>query len=218
MAIMGNGPLSGISGRVGHLVFFQRNGKTFVKEYKKRAKAETPGALEAQEKFKRMMQFLNPARSIIGLIYKGHHSKIKNFSEVFAENRKRAIYGSYDDIHIDYSKIIISIGDLSAGEQVLASLTSPEILEISWKNVRGKLGSKFDDDAFIACFCEESRDWMCKTQITKRRNESYRLNVESFLERTIHVYFGFTSDFFSMNSDSLYLGKYLIDSSSSSHI
>ncbi len=71
------------------------------------------------------MQFLNPARSIIGLIYKGNHSKIKNFSEVFAENRKKAIYGGYDNITIDYSKIVISIGDLSAGEQVLASLTSP---------------------------------------------------------------------------------------------
>ncbi len=88
MAIMGNGPLSGITGRLGDFVFFRRNGKTFIKEYKKR-KAETPGALEVQEKFKRMMQFLNPARSIIGLIYKGNHSNIKNFSEVFAETQRK---------------------------------------------------------------------------------------------------------------------------------
>ncbi len=36
MAIMGNGPLSGISGPSRRFCLFSRNGKTFVKEYKKR--------------------------------------------------------------------------------------------------------------------------------------------------------------------------------------
>ena len=68
------------------------------------------------------------------------------------------------------------------------------------------MAAKAGDDAFLACFCEETKSWICKTELAKRKTGNCNLDVGVFQGKQVHVYFGFVSQARKLNSDSRYLG------------
>ncbi len=68
MAISTNPLMQGMSGRVGNLIFRNLNGKTYMCLYNPKRKKSSPVMKMHQEKFKMVMQHLNPIRSFINQV------------------------------------------------------------------------------------------------------------------------------------------------------
>ena len=205
MALVNNPFLKGASGRIGNLVFFSRNGKTFVKLFQKNRKSDSPAVKTHQEKFKMMMQFLHPLRPFIRGLHVGTAPARAHFNQIFSENLG-AIAGIYPDLSISYSKLMISKGVLANGTDVTASSPARGKLEVKWKNKRRQTLAKAEDGAFLVCFEEESKKWIFRTGLASRKTGVCSLEEPGLQGKAVHVYFGFSSPLKAFHSDSRYLG------------
>ena len=205
MAKINSSILNGLSGKIGDLVFFIRNGKTFVKLLQKKRKIDSQKQQTHQEKFRMLLQFLNPLRPFIHQVNKEPVPGTTSFNRIFSQNLRTAIFGDYPDIAIDYSKLILSRGNLPNGIQVSCGSSCRGSLAITWRNNYGK--AKAQDHAFAACYCEELNIWLSGTELALRKSRTCFFNMDAFQGRSVHVYFGFSSTIRALSSDSLYLGK-----------
>ena len=124
MARVINPLLNGMSGKMGNLLFRTVNGKTFVQPYKKIDKTPSKAMSKHREKFRIMMKFLNPLRSLIKEVNINPADPRRRFDEIFSENLRFAVKGEYPDLEIDYPKLVLSLGLTTVGKQV--TMSSPE--------------------------------------------------------------------------------------------
>jgi Family of unknown function (DUF6266) len=206
MSLNTNILFEGMSGRIGNLIYRNRNGKTFVHAYNPGPRKSHPNMIKQQKKFKVMMEFQNLIRSFINQVNPKPHGKIP-FYQIFSENIRNAIIGDEMNPQIEYAKVKLSLGSASQATQVeVKSLSKGELL-INWDGTQSKLISSVDDIAFVACFCEDLRSWRYQTNLGLRKNKTKTFRVAEFTGKEVHVYFGFFSSRLEQCSDSVYLGK-----------
>ena len=171
MAKIKNGALGTTSGKLAHLVFFEKGGKTFVRlAPKKKQGTGTNKQVEARKKFALMKSFLSKTN---GFIQKGFTSdspkKITVATiEAFRVNLKNAFKGKGETLQIDYEKIVLTRGKLSAPSDLRVVLKGNE-LQLNWIVTNYDKSNRPEDRLSVLVFSLKNElllqfDWIARRE------------------------------------------------------
>jgi hypothetical protein len=206
MAKLLNGINGPFSGKVGTVVGYLLNGEAIMRSLpRKRSGGPTPAQIQQQAKFALMHKFLRTLLSFLNVTYSSLAVRMTGFSKAFSYNVKNAITGVHPELRIDYSKVLVSQGDL---QNVLSpEVTASEgILTFSWANNSGMGSARSTDQAFVAVYSEELNKWIYELNPAARKAGSCTVDASKMKGREVQTYIGFISNDGKDATDSLYTG------------
>lgn len=209
MGILTNGPHGAVTGRVDNLVYYVLNGKNVVRKIGKCSKQPTLPQLrtreitkQSSELFQRMLDFLNVGFGIAAL------GTDKNaFNLAIQANKSKMFKGTYPNLEIDYSQLIVSSGFLKPGEE-LSSSASEEGISFNWKTDPKMAWAESTDQAMLLAYFPGQKKVVYKLFGNSRivGNDSLVL-PPSLLGRYAETYVCYISADRKQISDSLYTGS-----------
>jgi hypothetical protein len=134
MGTLDNGPFGHLNGRVGNLVSYTLKGKNVVRVAGKSAKPPTLAKLANYQRMKVVNAFLKPILAFLNLGFaKAVEDTDRNpYNEAVSFNKKYALQGVYPNISMDYSKALVSKGDLPPAVSPAVNILSNGI-EFTWE-------------------------------------------------------------------------------------
>jgi len=149
------GPFIGTAGPVvgatWHGIPYMRT-KSKKKKKKKRIKSILTMANEARFKFGN--NWLIPFHPYIIVGFGNFPIDKPPISMAFSMNYREAVIGTYPDFDIEYSKVVLSVGDLPGLDQLVMALIEPDQVELSWMQSTSPLTS-FDDQIILVLYNKE---------------------------------------------------------------
>ena len=200
-----NGINGAITGTVGPSVFYKMYGKNYVRalpdEKKVKVKA-TPARLRQQQRLSLVTAFLKPFKDLVKITFASVTKGRAPYHTAQSLNMKNCIIGdTYPDQEIDYSKTLLSAGNLELPKQCSVKRKGTGLL-FEWDD--------FDDigtDTLVVAYLDHTQSWSKYhfTGIAKYENSFY---WEAHInEEPIRVWMAFRSHNQQDMSNSVYLGK-----------
>lgn len=155
MAITNNS-FGDFHGKLGNLVSYKLNGKTVVRHIGKSKKAPTPAQLAVRQKMALVINFLRPALAFVnaGFELETAGTDKNPHNAAVSYNVKNAMQGSYPDMSVDYTKVLVSKGPLEPALTPAISLTG-SLSTFTWAvNADMDWGIK-KDRAMLLVYCPE---------------------------------------------------------------
>lgn len=208
MGTIEKGYMGGFKGIMGTAVGSKWKGKSVIKSRPpaKRTKPSTTLQLQQQAKFKLLIAFLKPIRTLLNLTLKKPAGGDMSGHNVAFSINKDAITGLYPAFSIDYTKVLLSQGSLENSDAATAASTATGKLVFTWTDDSDGENTLISDTAFVAAYCEEKKRWVQKQQIATRNAGTCTLDVSAFSGKPAQTYIGFMSADRRKISDSLYTG------------
>lgn len=133
MARLPKGLFGGFSGKLGDLVGYSLNGRDMVRTIGKSTKPPTVKQLAVRQKIAILNRELS---AMLAVINAGFELAVKGtdknpFNEAVSYNFKHACAGSYPNISIDYSRLLVSKGSLPPAFEPKVNIL-PGGLEFTW--------------------------------------------------------------------------------------
>lgn len=158
MAKLPKGIFGPLSGKIGPVVGATWNGQPYLRQVprlKKRKKLiKSPAQLANETKFKFVNQWLVPFHPFVDTGFKNLPEGKTALGTAFSINYHQAVIGTYPDFAIDYTRVVISAGDLPMLNQPVMNLISPDKIEIKWQLNTSRHAS-FDDQLMLALYCPD---------------------------------------------------------------
>jgi hypothetical protein len=157
MARFKNSILGGLSGKIGPLVTYIRNGTQVVRSLPKPNDPKTEKQLAHRMKFKLVNQGLSPLNSAIK---QGYRNKRDAYRTLVGKAYHEAIAGEYPDFRLDYGKIKIAEGKLQLPANIRMEKGDGEhTVVFSWDTqiVKPSDGSRNDDRVNIVYLSGDRR-------------------------------------------------------------
>ena len=153
MAKLRHGILGPLTGKIGPVVAVLRNKKVYIRALPKKSnKPRTEKQIASQEKFKLVHQVIRPLKPYLCEGFK-HLVFYKTAMDLaFTLNYHRAVLGTYPDLQVDYSQLVIAEGRLLPLKDPLMVLAPGNQLKISWA-VEWRPYSKYDDQVMLVLYC-----------------------------------------------------------------
>jgi hypothetical protein len=213
MAIIPQGITGPFIGRVGPVVGYISRGKSVMRGRPNVSKSRKPSPLQRQQhaKFSLMNKFLGPIIPFLNETKKTVDIDLTGYNKAFSYNVKNAIAGTYPDLIIDYSMVLLTRGDLPNIKSFQAKSQSTGQITFNWTDNSGTGLARPDDKAFLAVCCPAINQWICELNLTERSAGNCIFNVTLFSGRTVQIYMGFLSSDGKEVSDSLYMGSAQIE-------
>lgn len=134
MGTLNNGPFGHMNGRVGNLVSYTLKGKNVVRAVGKSAEPPSLAKLANYQRMKVVNEFLKPMLAFLNLGFaKVVEDTDRNpYNEAVSYNKRYALQGVYPNITMDYSKAMVSKGDLPPALSPALNVL-PDGLEFTWE-------------------------------------------------------------------------------------
>lgn len=199
----------GLSGTLGDRVYYQRNGISYSRSKQvSRKNTSTPAQLTQRAKFSLVLKFLQPLKEFISI---GFRSKAKNMSEfnyAMSFLFKNALTGEYPDFSIDYSKVLLSIGNVGKAFEPGIALASACQIEFTWQIDMEAYNYFLNDIAMVMVYNPAKQDAVIIT------NGNYRISMRQLVTLPlvyagdeVVCYLAFQDYNGKKVSDSQYLGR-----------
>ncbi|MFW6020432.1 MAG: DUF6266 family protein [Bacteroidales bacterium] len=208
MARANKGLLGGLSGRISNLVAGSWKGINYIRS---RPSAfhdpKTKAQIQQRNRFKLVLEFIRPVKDFIKLSFRQYAINMTEYNKAMSWNMKNAIAGVPPDLHLDYSVVLLSHGDLTPPKNAQYTLTSNMALSVQWDDNSGQGSAKPTDYALLAAYNENKQHAVWIANGPTRKNKAALLQLPSdYQGDTIHVYFAFARRDYTISSDSIYLG------------
>lgn len=207
MGSLNNGPFSSFNGKIGNLVSYTLNGKNVVRTIGALTKPPTPAQLANQMRMGVVNAFLKP---ITGFINSGFEfvaaGTTKNpYNEAVSYNKKNAVQGDYPEISIDYSKALVSMGELSPALNPGIAIM-PEGIEFTWDLAPAAPSRSKTDRTMLLLFFPDQAEaiYILSGAQRKERRDAVELTAE-YLARRIEAYIAFVAADRKSVSDSVWV-------------
>jgi hypothetical protein len=212
MALVVSGPMVGFSGTVdGYTYSQQPNGTTVVKKKNsKSSKAPTLGQLAVRADTTIFNQLMEPLKTFVKVGYEQEAKRsFKNPYNMMVKHCKTAcIEGVYPNRQVNYSKVLITKGELPMPKKVGVKMTAKG-LAFNWSTeLLPKITHQSDQVMMLAYFPElkETRYMTAGAQRLVGRDLLPLEGIENGY--TAEVYISFTSDDRIAIADSIHLGQF----------
>lgn len=167
----------GLSGKIGPVVTYVRNGTQVVRSLPKPNDPKTEKQLAHRMKFKLVNQGLSPLNSAIK---QGYRNKRDAYRTLVGKVYHEAIAGEYPDFRLDYSKIKIAEGKLQLPTNIgMEKGDGEHTVVFSWDTqiVKPSDGSRSNDRVNIVFLSEDRRGTGQLPGSAKRADGSATLNL-----------------------------------------
>lgn len=208
MAKIKKGILGGISGSVGNIVGFQRQGNDYIRT--KPANVRNPNT-EAQQKqrlrFRLIVAFLKSVKPFIKVGFKYSGVKGGPFSVAMSVNVKEAIGGDFPDYAIDPQKLVLSQGSLYGANVSALDMSTAGSATITWVSDTSTAESSGNDSAMVLLYNTAKGEVAYRISGSLRSDETVTLPVPGgWSGDDIAGFLAFRAEDEASVSDSIYLG------------
>lgn len=204
---MAKGSIFGkLSGKIGNVVVFERNGVQVVRSNPKQKDPETPAQLAHRTKFSLINKGLSPLCKIINV---GYRNSEKNYRKLVGEAYHNAVIGEYPDFKLDYSRVQIAEGKLQLPANVaIKTEEGSNTVALSWDPIIAERSQPGRESDLVNIVCLNS-DCLTEehTYNAARRSEgktTFELPVGWKL-KDLNFWLFLSSYDLSENSNSMYL-------------
>jgi Family of unknown function (DUF6266) len=206
-----NGPFSG---KVGTAVGYMWNDVAVIRARPgKRRKPFSDKELNQQARFALMNQLLIPVKDLLNISFTHLAYRMNGFNKGFSYNVKTAILGFSPDLSIDYSRVLLSRGDLTKAESATVTALSPLTLQFNWIDDSGLGNARTTDQVFVAVCSTEKNRWFYRLNVATRSAGAVTLDLKKlildpspFTGKPLQTYIGFLAADGKDASDSVYTG------------
>ncbi|TRX72072.1 DUF6266 family protein [Carboxylicivirga sp. M1479] len=144
MARIDNPLFKGLKGKIGGLIFYERDGQTFVRSKPDGIKdAKTPLQLNQRKKMELVNDFLRPFKRLLKRTFVDPQSEKRAYNLAKSYNLLNGTSGFADEMEINYQTALLCKGPLVKPQQVGGEKGVNGIV-IKWKYVKGE-GSPYDN-------------------------------------------------------------------------
>ncbi|MEX2344759.1 MAG: DUF6266 family protein [Balneolaceae bacterium] len=209
MAKLNSGILGGISGTVGNVVGGRWRGIDYIRS--KPASVKNPNTEAQQEqrmRFRLTMSLLKKIRPYVSAGFQNGNRQQTAMNAAMSVNVREAIGGTFPNLEIDPSKLVVSVGDLAGSAQAELDVSVAETATVTWLNEAGT-GNASDDDAVMALlYNKEKDDVIYKLHGASREDETLSITIpSSWSGDTVAGYITFRSETDRNVSNGIFLGE-----------
>ena len=206
-----NGIFGGFHGRIGNLVGYTLKGKHIIRKIGISTKPLTPARKANCQKMKVVNEILSPSLPVIraGFRLAVAGTDRNEYNEAVSYNKLNALQGEYPNISLDYTKVLVSMGDLPvAVNPVINQNADGSEMEFNW-DVPADLSYQYDNDRAMLMIYFPALKVSCYHLIGSKRAEgkdSIRIDAAHAGER-MEAYISFIKDDGKAVSNSVYAGS-----------
>lgn len=208
MALSFNGPHGPLKGKIGNLVFYLLNGQPVVRTIgdpgkpSKNQKGNQQAMSVTMKAVKSMKDFINSSFELEA------RGTIRNpFNLAVSYNKKHALTGEYPNIKVDYSKIVLSYGNLPLAADLKMVKTDTGVL-LSWDLDNEDFDALNNDMVMLMLHHPSSQKSTIALNACRRDAGQHFIPVsDALLNEPIEGYICFKSANGKRISDSAYLGN-----------
>ncbi|MEJ2882621.1 DUF6266 family protein [Pedobacter sp. GR22-6] len=208
MGILKNGAFGHLNGRVGNLVSYTSKGKNVTRTIGHSDKAPSPAKLANYQKMAVVNAFLKPVLPFInlGFFFAVQGTDRNQHNEAVSYNKKHAMQGSYPDIHMDYSKAMLSMGTLAPAIQPKVTKTEAGI-RFNWDFDESTDWGTWQDRAMLLLYFTDEMEAKYVLSGARRREAQDFIALPSRdLQRPMQCYVAFVASDLKNVSDSVWAG------------
>jgi hypothetical protein len=208
MGTYNKGILGAFSGKVGPVVGASWRGKDVLRSLPKRVKRiPTPQQESQRLKFTLMSGFLTPFYPILRHFYGSNSATQTRVNQAMSYHLKEAIIDDGTSFEIDFTKVVMTKGDLVGLENPQVTAAAGGVLNFTWVDNSGQGQAKDDDDLVIALFEETTKTSLYTLNGGERSSGNTDFTTpESLIGLNIHVWIGVASKDEKRYATSVYLG------------
>lgn len=210
MAKLKSGLLGPVSGKIGPVVGSSWKNINYVKEKpKKKGKKlrRTPAQLANEKKFTFIQQWFVPFYPYITVGFAQHASDRTEINAAFSANFKTVFNGTWPDITVDYSKLMISQGELLGLNLVTIHRTGTLTVNLVWER-SAQRNVSFDDQLMLVLYSPELKITDGFIGGVRRNTLSYSHEMDPIMTgQAVEAYLSVTTSDRKSISNSIYLGR-----------
>ena len=208
MAILSNGAFGHPNGKIGNMVFYKLKGQTVCREIGKQGKPSRK-QLANYQAMQVTMALVKPMKDFIRNSFELEaRGTVKNAHNLAVSyNKKQALQGEYPNISVDYSKVVLSYGELPGARDFSISKTETGLI-LNW-NPESYAGGHDGDDILMIQLCHPLRK-KGSTFLNASRRDSGQVFIpvsQSYIHEPIEAYACFKPADGKQISNSIYLGN-----------
>lgn len=148
-----NGITGPFSGKIGPVVGSSWKGIDYMRSLPRRTNRPPTDKQKAQRmKMALAIGFLSPISELVNIGFSSEAIKTSGFNVATSSFISNAITGTYPHLDVDYSRVLISSGNLTGPWNTTISSTLPGMVTISWTDNSGSGTAKSTDTAVILVF------------------------------------------------------------------
>ena len=207
MGTIQKGILGGFSGKVGTVVGANWRGKDVMRSLpKKSQRVATESQLIVRAKFKLITQFLTPISMILKAHFGQSSGERSRRNLAVSYHIREAVTGTFPDFTVDYSKVVITKGELPGLQEPGIIPEAGGNLAITWED-NSTQGLAKPGDLLLAMVYNPEKDLYEDRQIALRSALTYDIALPAnWAGDAIHLWLSFTSADGKTRSTSFYAG------------
>jgi len=211
MAKVLNGIAMGFSGSVGNVIFKkQPDGSTNVSQKPAPSdKPFTPKQLSAQQDTALAVGFIKPIKTFIETSFElqGKLEKRNANNTLFSLIRLSCLTGVYPERKVDFSKILVSKGEMPVPENAAVSLNEFGVL-FTWDSEAKAPGIHYSDRVMLMAYLPDLKQAKFELSGAQRNEGSDLLSLSGIAHGyTTEIFISFMADDRKSISNSVYLGQ-----------
>lgn len=204
------GVLGGFSGKVGNVVGSSWRGIDYIRSLPKPSKKEpTQRQLDQRARFGLVVQFLHPIKFLLNLGFAGkaRGKSLTGYNLSVAYALRHAITGTFPAYSLDYSKVLISRGDLQGAWDLTMASAAAGSIDFTWTDNSGSGLASPTDRAVLVVYNPVKDRYIFTTEGAARSAGGQNLPVPAdFSGDEVHVFIAFVSEDGKAFSSSIYGG------------
>ena len=212
MGTFSKGILGGFSGKVGTVVGTTWRGIDVMRSLpKKSKKVATATQLQQREKFSQVSDFLNQINAVVSSYFGSDKGEKTRRNRAMSYLLKEALTFENPDWVWNYSKVLISRGDLPGLATGNATSTVSNALEITWAN-NSDQGMALPNDKLVVVVYAESNQTALPFLLAGKRDETTTLVTlpAYFSGLSVQVWATFANENDTKYATSSYLGEVVL--------
>jgi hypothetical protein len=204
------GILGGFEGKVGTVVGGRWKGIDYMRHKGRKSKKPfTLAQLDQQAKFSLVSKFIATLNKLLMKSFRDTPG-LTGTNVAFKYNFDTAIIGIYPAYDLDYTKILISKGELHNGQLPTAVAGAPGIVQFNWTDNSGNTFANTDDNAIMVVYCPELSQSVYTKTGPERNAATAALNVSNFSGKTVQTWLSFISADGLTYATSIFTGEVIV--------
>ena len=212
MGTISQGILGGFSGKVGTVIGSTWKGINYMRSISTNvSSSNSPAQLAQRARFATVVKFLQPLTAYLRIGFKNQAIKMSGFNAASSYNLGNAISGVYPNYVIDYSKAMVSRGNLPGALNPDIDATTPSRVDFTWENNLLDSNAKSEDKVMVVVYNALKGQVVTVVGGNTRASGSQSILLPaSFTGDDVQCFIGFQSATESVVSNSQFVGEILV--------
>lgn len=212
MATYEKGILGGFSGKVGNVVGARWRGKNIMRSLPQRGNYIPSELQELQrERFKTVIAFLNPIKSVVGKYFGKKQGDKSPYNLATSYHLQEALVQTVDGFEMDYSKVLISKGDVRGLDNPVLAAAANQVLDLSWVDNSGQGNANPLDQLVVVVYAPELDLFQVYNPAGTREEAGVQITLPAYLATIkVEVWATFVTETGTNAAISTYLGNIIV--------